>query len=34
VNNSNPILDEESPQRAELVARGVEVAWDGMDIAL
>jgi pyrroloquinoline quinone biosynthesis protein B len=34
VNNSNPILDEGSPQRAELVSRGVEVAWDGMDIAL
>ncbi|MEJ8838316.1 pyrroloquinoline quinone biosynthesis protein PqqB [Ramlibacter sp. AN1133] len=34
VNNTNPILDEDSPQRAELVARGVEVAWDGMDIEL
>jgi pyrroloquinoline quinone biosynthesis protein B len=34
VNNSNPILDEDSRQRAELVSRGVEVAWDGMDIEL
>jgi pyrroloquinoline quinone biosynthesis protein B len=34
VNNSNPILDEESPQRAELERHGVEVAWDGMDIEL
>ncbi|MBS0365067.1 MAG: pyrroloquinoline quinone biosynthesis protein PqqB [Proteobacteria bacterium] len=34
VNNTNPILDEGSPQRAALDARGVEVAWDGMEIAL
>jgi pyrroloquinoline quinone biosynthesis protein B len=34
VNNSNPILDESSPERAELRRRGVEVAWDGMDIEL
>jgi pyrroloquinoline quinone biosynthesis protein B len=34
VNNSNPILDEESPQRAVLERAGVEVAWDGMEIAL
>ena len=32
VNNTNPILDEDSPQRAELNRRGVEVAWDGMEI--
>jgi pyrroloquinoline quinone biosynthesis protein B len=32
INNTNPILDEDSPQRAELAARGVEVAWDGMVI--
>jgi pyrroloquinoline quinone biosynthesis protein B len=32
VNNTNPILDEDSPQRAELARRGVEVAWDGMEI--
>ena len=34
VNNTNPILDEDSPQRAELDRRGVEVAYDGMEIAL
>ena len=34
VNNTNPILDEDSPQRAELTRRGIEVAWDGMEIAL
>jgi len=33
VNNTNPILDEDSPQRAELSRRGVEVAWDGLEIA-
>ena len=34
VNNTNPILDEDSPERAELARRGIEVAWDGMEIAL
>ncbi len=34
VNNTNPILDEDSPERAELRRRGVEVAWDGMEIVL
>jgi pyrroloquinoline quinone biosynthesis protein B len=34
INNTNPILDEESGPRAELARRGVEVAWDGMEIAL
>lgn len=34
INNTNPILDEDSPQRAELERRGVEVAWDGMEIEL
>ena len=32
VNNTNPLLDEDSPQRAELTRRGIEVAWDGMEI--
>jgi pyrroloquinoline quinone biosynthesis protein B len=32
VNNTNPILDEASAERAELAAHGVEVAFDGMDI--
>ncbi|MBX5462104.1 MAG: pyrroloquinoline quinone biosynthesis protein PqqB [Steroidobacteraceae bacterium] len=34
INNTNPILDEDSPQRAELARRGVDVAWDGMEIVL
>jgi pyrroloquinoline quinone biosynthesis protein B len=34
VNNTNPILDEDSAQRAELMRRGIEVAWDGMEIEL
>jgi len=32
VNNTNPILDEDSAQRAELTRRGIEVAWDGLEI--
>jgi pyrroloquinoline quinone biosynthesis protein B len=34
INNTKPILDEDSPQRAELARLGVEVAWDGMEIEL
>jgi pyrroloquinoline quinone biosynthesis protein B len=34
VNNTNPILDEDSAERAELTRLGVEVAWDGMEIVL
>ena len=34
INNTNPILNEESPQRRELEATGIEVSYDGMDILL
>lgn len=34
INNSNPILREDSPQRATLADHGIEVAVDGMEIAL
>jgi pyrroloquinoline quinone biosynthesis protein B len=34
INNTNPILDEDSPERGELTRRGIEVAWDGMEIEL
>lgn len=34
INNTNPILDEDSPQRHELTRRGIEVAYDGMEIDL
>jgi pyrroloquinoline quinone biosynthesis protein B len=34
INNSNPVLDERSSQRAELERLGIELAFDGMEIAL
>ena len=34
INNTNPVLDEESPQRARLNDAGIEVSYDGMDIYL
>ncbi|MDT3672359.1 MAG: pyrroloquinoline quinone biosynthesis protein PqqB [Aromatoleum sp.] len=33
INNTNPILDEESRERAELAAHGIEVAHDGMELS-
>jgi pyrroloquinoline quinone biosynthesis protein B len=33
INNTNPILREDSAERAALSAHGIEVAFDGMDIA-
>jgi pyrroloquinoline quinone biosynthesis protein B len=32
INNSNPILRDDSAERAELTAHGIEVAFDGMDL--
>jgi len=34
INNTNPILNEAGPERAELTAAGIEVAYDGMEIVL
>ena len=34
INNTNPILDEDGPERTRLNELGIEVAYDGMDIAL
>ena len=34
INNTNPILDDDSEQRALLARHGIEVAFDGMEIAL
>jgi pyrroloquinoline quinone biosynthesis protein B len=34
INNTNPILDEESPERRMAVDAGWEVAWDGMEMIL
>ena len=34
INNTNPILDEDSPERALLARHGIDVAWDGMHLDL
>jgi pyrroloquinoline quinone biosynthesis protein B len=34
INNTNPILDEDSPERAALQREGVEVCEDGMELHL
>jgi pyrroloquinoline quinone biosynthesis protein B len=34
INNTNPILDELSPQRDVLRSHGIEVSFDGMEIEL
>jgi pyrroloquinoline quinone biosynthesis protein B len=34
INNTNPILDEDSTQRRELDSCGIQVAYDGMDVKL
>lgn len=34
INNTNPILNERSAERAEVVSRGFEIASDGLEIAL
>ena len=34
INNSNPILDEDSPERAELISAGIALCEDGTEIQL
>jgi pyrroloquinoline quinone biosynthesis protein B len=34
INNTNPILDEDSAERRELERSGIEVAYDGMEIVV
>jgi pyrroloquinoline quinone biosynthesis protein B len=34
INNTNPILDEDSPEHAEVRQRGWEIAYDGMEFQL
>jgi pyrroloquinoline quinone biosynthesis protein B len=34
INNTNPILDKNSPQRQILNAAGIEVSYDGLEIDL
>ncbi len=31
INNTNPVLDDHSPERRALVEKGIEVGWDGME---
>jgi pyrroloquinoline quinone biosynthesis protein B len=34
INNTNPILNEESEQRQRVLDEGVEVSYDGMEVEL
>ena len=34
INNTNPMLIENSPERRAVEARGVEVAYDGMEVEI
>jgi pyrroloquinoline quinone biosynthesis protein B len=34
INNTNPIVLDDSPERAEVVSAGVEVAYDGLEVEL
>lgn len=34
INNTNPILDEDSAEHAEVLAHGIEISYDGMSIEL
>jgi pyrroloquinoline quinone biosynthesis protein B len=34
INNTNPILDEDSPERKKLDDAGIEVSFDGMEIKI
>jgi pyrroloquinoline quinone biosynthesis protein B len=34
INNTNPILDEDSPERATLTRAGIEVCEDDMQICI
>ena len=34
INNTNPILLEDSPERNEVVGAGIEVAYDGLEVQL
>ena len=34
INNSNPVLRDDSPERADVQRAGWEIAYDGMEIGL
>jgi len=34
INNTNPVLDEDSAQHATLLRHGIELAYDGLEVQL
>jgi pyrroloquinoline quinone biosynthesis protein B len=34
INNTNPMLVEDSPEHAAVKAEGVDIGWDGLELAL
>jgi pyrroloquinoline quinone biosynthesis protein B len=34
INNTNPILDEDSPEHRQVLEAGFEIAYDGLEITL
>jgi len=34
VNNTNPVLRDDAPERRDAEAAGWEIAWDGMEVRL
>jgi pyrroloquinoline quinone biosynthesis protein B len=34
INNTNPVLEEKSPERRLLAESGIEVGWDGMELEI
>jgi pyrroloquinoline quinone biosynthesis protein B len=34
INNTNPMLREDSAERAQVAAAGWDIAWDGMEMTL
>ena len=34
INNTNPILDESTPEYKELMSHGIEISYDGMSIEI
>ncbi|MDZ7817080.1 MAG: hypothetical protein U5K55_00060 [Aliarcobacter sp.] len=34
INNTNPILDESTPEYKELISHGIEISYDGMSIEI
>lgn len=34
INNTNPLLREDSPERAQVIAAGIEIAFDGLELTI